>query len=95
MEVANLQVLSDNVLIAGIKTEVRGGVIVGVTQDEKPQEGRVLRVGPGRILENGKRSEMSVRPGMKILFNEHTTTKFNIGGKTLYVLREEDIVGYE
>lgn len=95
MEIANLQVLGDNVLIAGIKTEVRGGVIVGITQDEKPQEGRVLKAGPGRMLESGKRSEMSVRPGMKILFNEHTTTKFNLGGKTYFVLREEDIVGYE
>ncbi len=95
MDVANLQVLGDNVLVAGIKTEVRGGVVVGITQDEKPQEGRVLKVGPGRILESGKRSDMSVRPGMRILFNEHTTTKFNLGGKTYFVVREEDIVGYE
>lgn len=87
--------VNDNILVSGIKEETRGKVVVGVTQDEKPQWGRVLKAGPGRILENGKRSEMDVRPGMKILFNEHTTTKFNLGGTVFYVLRHEDIVAYE
>lgn len=94
MLVSELSVLNDNVLVTGIKPDTRAGVVVGITADEKPQEGRVLRVGPGKMLENGKRIEMSVRPGMHVLFNEHTTTKFNIEGKTLYLLKEEDVVGY-
>lgn len=94
MKVSELNVLNDNVLVAGIKPEIRAGVIVGITMDEKPQEGKVLKVGPGKLLETGARIEMSVRPGMHVLFNEHTTTKFNIEGSTLYLLKEEDIVGY-
>lgn len=87
--------LNDNVLVVGIQPEMRKGVVIGVTTDDKPQEGRVLKVGPGKILENGERVEPGVRPGMQVLFNEHTTTKFNIGGKLYYCLREEDIVAFE
>lgn len=94
MKVSELNVLNDNVLVTGIKPEIRAGVLVGITMDEKPQEGRVLKVGPGKMLENGVRIDMCIRPGMHILFNEHTTTKFNIEGKTLYLLKEEDVVGY-
>lgn len=94
LQVSELNVLNDNVLISGIKPEKKNGVVVGVSTDDKPEMGRVLKVGPGRVTEEGTRLEMSVRAGMVVLFNQHTTTKFNIDGKIYYVLREEDIIGY-
>jgi chaperonin GroES len=95
MEVQKLQVLNDNILVEGIIVEKRGGVVVGVTQDDKPQEGKVLSVGTGRVLENGEIVPVKIKVGMHILFNEHTTTKFIIDKKTYFVLREEDVVGYQ
>mgnify|MGYP001565501656 CR=1 FL=1 len=95
LEVNELNVLYDNVLVSGIKPETRDGIIRGVTSDDKPEMGRVLRVGPGRVTEDGTRLEMSVRPGMLVLFNQHTTTKFNIEGRDFFVLREEDIIGFQ
>lgn len=95
MELKRLKVLNDNVLVAGEHTVMRGGVYTGTTIDDKPQEGKVLKVGPGRLLDDGSRAEMWIKEGMKVLFNEHSTTKFLIGSKTYYVLREEDVVGFE
>lgn len=95
LQVSKLNVLNDLVLIEGIKPDMRKGVVVGVTTDDKPQEGRVMKTGPGKLLDSGKRADMSVHPGMEVLFNEHTTTKFNIDGHVYYVLHEEDVVAYQ
>jgi len=95
LQVSKLQILNDNILVVGIKPEIVDRVVKGVTTDDKPQEGRVLKVGPGRMLESGKRGEMSVRNGMVVLFNEHSSTKFNLEGKTYFVIKEEDVVGYQ
>ena len=90
----DLRLLNDNILVEGIKPETRRGVIIGVSTDDKPQEGKVLRVGPGKLLDSGERAKPSIAPGMYVLFNEHTTTKFNLEGKIYFVLKEEDLVGY-
>lgn len=95
IEVNKLHVLNDNVLIAPVQPEERGGVVRGITTDDKPEMGRVLKVGPGRVLENGERVETGLAPGMLILFNEHVTTKFNIEGKKYYVLRAEDVIAVQ
>ncbi len=95
LKINKLQVLNDNVLVEGIQPEKRGGVVRGISTDNKPEIGRVLQVGPGRTLENGTLKETLVKEGMIVLFNQHTTTKFNIEGHDYYVIREEDIVGYQ
>lgn len=95
LDVNKLEVLNDNVLLEGVQPEKRGGIVRGISTDNKPELGKVLRVGPGRTLENGELKETVVKKGMLILFNQHTTTKFNIEGKDYYVIREEDIVGYQ
>ncbi len=95
LTVEKLEVLNDNVFVEGIKEEKRGGVVVGISQDDKPQLGLVLKVGPGRFAEDGILIGTILKPGMIILFNEHATTKFLIDTKTYYVLKEEDVVAYQ
>jgi len=94
LAIANLKILNDNILVEGIKPELRDGIKRGVSQDDKPQEGIILQVGPGKQMEYGL-LPTQLKVGMLILFNEHTTSKFNIDGKNYYVLREEDVVGYQ
>lgn len=95
LQINKIKVLNDLVLVEGIKPGKVNGVIRGITIDDKPQEGLVLKVGPGKLLETGNRVPVTVEPGMEVLFNEHTTTKFSIEGKVYYTLREEDIVGFQ
>ncbi len=95
IEVNKLTVLNDNVLCVGIKPESRGGIVKGVTTDDKPEIGRVLKVGPGRLLENGERADTGINPGMLILFNQHVTTKFNFEGSNYFVLRAEDVIAVQ
>ena len=90
-----MEVLGDNVLVQGEHAEFVNGVFRGITTDDKPEMGKVLKVGPGRYTDQGEFIKTVVEPGWLVLFNEHTTTKFNINGKTYYVLREEDVVGYQ
>jgi chaperonin GroES len=94
LQINKLKVLDDLVLVEGIKPETVGKIIKGISQDDKPSEGKVLKVGPGRF-EDGYHYPMTIKEGMHVLFNEHTTTKFNIDGKTYYSLHEEDCVAYE
>jgi chaperonin GroES len=95
MEVSKLQVLGDHVLVEGLIGERSDGIVRGITTDDKPEVGLVLKVGPGRFTEYGTFVETQIKPGVLVLFNEHTTTKFNINGKKLYMLREEDVVAYQ
>ena len=95
INIEDFQVLNDNVLVRGIIPELRGGVVRGVSTDNKPEIGLVLKVGPGRTLEGGQVKETIIKVGMLILFNQHTTTKFNVEGTDYYVLREEDAIGYQ
>lgn len=95
LEIKSLNVLNDNVLVEAIKPTKRGGVVRGVSSDDKPEMGLVLRVGRGRTTDTGQLIPMVVEVGHTILFNPHTTTKFNIEGKNYYVLREEDVIGYQ
>lgn len=94
MDLKNMEALRDNVLIEGIKEEMRGGVYVGITTDDKPEQGVVLKVGPGRITEEGILVPTVVKPGMVVIFNEHTTTKLRVDSKTIYMIKEEDIIAY-
>jgi len=90
-----LKVLSDYVLISGIKPETRNGVVVGVSVDDKPEWGTVIASGPGRVLENGTVFSLGLKAGMKVLFNQHVSTEFNLDGELVYLVRAEDIVAYE
>ena len=87
--------LHDNVLVKRLETteEKVGGIIIPDTAKEKPQEGNVLAVGPGKLQDDGTRHALGVAVGNKILFGKYAGTEITIDGDELLVLRESDLLG--
>jgi chaperonin GroES len=85
--------LSDRVVVkASEETEqMRGGLYIPDTAKEKPQQGEVIAVGPGRT-EDGKRVAMEVKAGDKVLYGKYSGTEVTIDGEQLLILRESDIL---
>ncbi len=89
-----LQPLADRVLVRPMKAEeVRAsGIVIPDTAKEKPQEGEVLAVGPGKLDETGKRLPLDVKVGDKVLFSKYGGDEFTIDGEELKILSENDIL---
>jgi chaperonin GroES len=75
------------------KEEIRGGIVVPDTAREKPQEGKVIAVGSGKILENGQILKLSVKKGDRILFGKHGGTEVKIDDEEYLILRENEVLG--
>src|SRR5574339_178372 len=92
---ATIRPLHDRVLIQRIDEEeqVRGGIVIPDTAKEKPQEGEVMAVGDGKILNNGTRVAMDVKVGDRILFGKYAGSEVKLDGEELLIMREEDILG--
>jgi chaperonin GroES len=90
----NLKPLDDRVVVEPMEAEERtpGGIVLPDTAKEKPQRGTVLAVGPGRLLENGQRSTMSVAVGDEVIFGKYAGTDIEIDGREIKILRESDIL---
>jgi chaperonin GroES len=86
--------LHDRILVKRIeeKEAVKGGIIIPDTAKEKPMEGEVIAVGPGKVLESGKRSTMDVKKGDRILFGKYSGTDIKIEDEEYVIMREEDIL---
>jgi chaperonin GroES len=86
--------LHDKVLVERLDTEetTKGGIIIPDTAKEKPQEGKVVAVGTGRILEDGTKKPLEIKKGDKVLFNKYGAIDISIGGEDYLILREEDIL---
>lgn len=86
--------LGDRILVKRIKEEekTKGGIIIPDTAKEKPQEGKVVAVGKGKI-EDGKLIAPEVKPGDKILFGKYSGSEFKQEGEEFLILREDDILG--
>jgi len=86
--------LHDRVIVKRIEEEERtkGGIIIPDTAKEKPQEGRVVAVGPGR-QEDGKLIKPEVKEGDRILFGKYSGTEIKLDGEEHVIMREEDILG--
>jgi chaperonin GroES len=74
------------------KETAKGGIIIPDTAKEKPQEGEVLAVGNGKILENGTVIALDVKVGDKILFGKYTGTDIKIDGEDVLILREDEVL---
>ena len=87
--------LSDRVLVLRIEEDVEtsGGIIIPDTAKEKPQEGKVVAAGPGKLDETGKRIPMSVKKNDRILFGKYAGTEIQIEGVEHIIMREDDILG--
>lgn len=90
----SLRPLHDRVLLQRIESEekTKGGIIIPDTAKEKPLEGKVIAVGNGRILDDGKIREMNVKKGDKVLFGKYSGTEVKIDGEEMIIVREDDIL---
>jgi len=86
--------LHDRVLVKRMESEERtkGGIIIPDTAKEKPLEGKVVAVGNGAILEDGKRRPLDVKKNDKILFGKYAGTEIKVDGEEMVILREEEIL---
>ena len=89
-----LQPLADRVIVRPIEKEevTKGGIVLPDTAKEKPQEGKVLAVGPGRLSEDGKRLAMDVKVGDVVVYAKYGGTELKVDGEELVILRESDIL---
>ena len=86
--------LADRILEKRTEEEevVRGGIIIPDTAKEKPMEGKVIEVGPGRVGEDGKRIPMEVKKGNRILMGKYAGTEVKIDGEEHLIMREDDVL---
>ena len=91
----NVRPLADRILVRRIeeKETVRGGIIIPDTAKEKPQEGEVIAVGPGRTTEDGKRIPLDVKKGDRVLIGKYSGTDVKIDGTEYTILREDEVLG--
>jgi chaperonin GroES len=91
---ASLKPLGDRVVVKAIEREevTSSGIYLPDTTKEKPQEGRVQAVGPGRLLDSGERAPMELKEGDRVIFAKYAGTEFKLGGEELLILRESDIL---
>ena len=87
--------LHDRVLVKRVKEEekTKGGIIIPDSAKEKPIEGKVVAVGNGKILEDGKVRKLEVKAGDRILFGKYSGTEVKVDGEECLILREDDILG--
>jgi chaperonin GroES len=89
-----IQPLHDRILVKRIdeETQTKGGIIIPDTAKEKPQEGRVIAAGKGRILDDGKVQELAVKKGDRILFSKYSGTDVKLEGEDHIIIREDDVL---
>lgn len=91
---AKVKPLADRVLVEAAPAEetTKGGIIIPDTAKEKPQRGTVLAVGPGRLLDNGQRGQLSVAIGDEVIYGKYGGSDIKVDGEEVKILREGDIL---
>ena len=89
-----LKPLDERVVVEPVEAEEKtaGGIVLPDTAKEKPQRGTVLAVGPGKLLDSGQRSELSVAVGDEVIYGKYAGTDIEIEGREVKILRETDIL---
>ena len=87
--------LQDRVIVKRIEEEekTKGGIIIPDTAKEKPQEGNVVALGTGKVNEDGKKVEFTVKKGDKVLISKYGGTEIKVDGESYLIMREDDILG--
>ena len=90
----NLRPLDDRVVVEPLEAEemTAGGIVLPDAAQEKPQRGKVLALGPGKLLDSGNRGELSVSIGDEVIFGKYGGTEVEVEGKDVKILRESDIL---
>lgn len=91
---ANIRPLDDRVVIEPMVAEekTQGGIVLPDTAKEKPMRGKIVAVGEGKMLDSGKRAELLVKKGDKVLYGKYAGTEVTIDGKEYLIMRESDIL---
>jgi len=91
---ANITPLGDKVLVKRLEAEEKtaGGIVLPDTAKEKPKEGKVIALGSGKLLDDGKRGEFQVKKGDRILFTSYAGTEVKVDGEEYILMSEEDIL---
>jgi len=86
--------LQDRILVQRIEEEetTKGGIIIPDTAKEKPQEGRVIAVGNGKMTDDGKTHPLDVKKGDRVLFSKYSGTEVNLDGEEHLIIREDDVL---
>ena len=89
-----LNPLADRVVVKPLEEteQKKGGIIIPDTAKEKPQEGKVVAVGPGKVAESGERIKPEVKKGDRVLYGKYSGTEVTVDGEELLILRESDIL---
>ena len=87
--------LHDRIIVKRLEEEekTKGGIIIPDTAKEKPMEGKVIAVGKGKILDDGKLQTLDVKAGDRVLFGKYSGTEVKIEGEEHLIMREDDILG--
>ena len=90
-----LHPLHDRVLLKRIEAEParRGGIIIPDSAKEKPQEGKIIAVGNGKVSEAGKKTPLAVKAGDRVLFGKYSGSEVKLDGEEYLVMKEEDLLG--
>jgi chaperonin GroES len=87
--------LNDRIIVRRVEEQeqMRGGLYIPDTAKEKPQEGEVIAVGNGKLLDNGTRIAIDIKAGDKVLFGKYAGTEIKLDGEEYLILREDDVLG--
>jgi chaperonin GroES len=90
----NIRPLDDRVVIEPLEAEEKtpGGIVIPDTAKEKPIKGRIVAVGEGKVLDNGKRLAPAVKKGDQVIFSKYGGTEYKVQGKEYLIMRESDIL---
>ncbi len=91
----NIRPLHDRLIVKRFEEEERtkGGIIIPDNAKEKPQQGEVIAVGAGKVLEDGKKAPLEVKKGDRVLFGKYSGTEIKIDGTEYLMMKEEDVLG--
>ena len=90
-----LRPLNDRILVKRVEeeTKTKGGIIIPDTAKEKPDEGKIISVGNGKLADDGKRIALELKAGDRILFGKYSGTEVKIEGEEYLIMREDDVLG--
>jgi chaperonin GroES len=90
----NVQPMADRVVIEALEEteEMRGGLYIPDTAKEKPQQGKIVAVGPGRLNDDGERIPMEVKEGDRVLYGKYAGTEVTVDGQELLIIKESDVL---
>jgi chaperonin GroES len=94
MKDINLKPLDDRIVVEPVAAEevTAGGIVLPDSAKEKPQRGTVLALGPGKLLDSGKRSDMSVAVGDEVIYGKYSGSDIEVDGRDVKILRESDVL---